>query len=292
MSATPGTRAPPWLFRGLIVVASLVALTSSCLAPLDAPVPVSEPVMYYQTNFADGTTSPLGVYAYGGGSCEASTAYHDANSPYSIKCTVPAGTGAAAVEAWFGQGELAQLPRDPTADQDLFQQVRFVLAPGAGDAVGGGLCTALNPGSQSKVHKSVYGRAGSAWNGWVMSGINPCRDALVGMYSEAEMWNLNGQTFPWPGTYPSLKEGTVYDVVYRYHRYTRRGCGTVAIWVNGAKILDSPCWSYMGTTSGSPAGLVFWDGATYLEAGLAPHTVYTLFTQATNYPIGAGTASP
>src|SRR5205814_7835126 len=29
--------------------------------------------------------------------------------------------------------------------------------------------------------------------------------------------------------------------------------------------LDTPCWSYMGTTSGSSEGLLFWDGATYLR---------------------------
>jgi hypothetical protein len=83
----------------------------------------------------------------------------------------------------------------------------------------------------------------------------------------------------------------VFDVVYRYHRYTAQSCGTVAVWVNGAKVMDTPCESYMGTTNASTAGLLFWDGATYLQDGLGPFTVYTLFAQATNYPIGAGTAS-
>jgi len=49
---------------------------------------------------------------------------------------------------------------------------------------------------------------------------------------------------------------------------------------------------YMGTTNGSAEGLLFWDGAPYLQAALGPLTIYTLFTQATNYPIGAATASP
>jgi len=56
--------------------------------------------------------------------------------------------------------------------------------------------------------------------------------------------------------------------------------------------MDSPCWSYMGTTNGSAQGLLFWDGATYLQNGLAPFIVYNLFAQATNYPIGNATSSP
>jgi hypothetical protein len=59
----------------------------------------------------------------------------------------------------------------------------------------------------------------------------------------------------------------VYDVVYRYHRYTAQNCGTVAVWVNGTKVWDSPCQSYIGTTNGSAQGLLFWDGATYLQGG-------------------------
>src|SRR4029077_19640803 len=88
------------------------------------------PVTYYQTNFADGTTGALDVYAYGGGSCAKSTDYHDAGSAYAMKCTIPAiDYGAAALQAWFGNGRLAGTPKDPSVDQDLFQQVRFVLAP-------------------------------------------------------------------------------------------------------------------------------------------------------------------
>jgi len=125
-----------------------------------------------------------------------------------------------------------------------------------------------------------------------MSQIGPCSDGNIGLFSEAEMWTIDGRTFPWPGTFPSLNEGTVYDVIYRYHRYTAENCGTIAVWVNGTKVLDSPCQSYMGTTNGFTQGLLFWDGAVYLQAALGPLTVYTLFTQATNYPIGAATAGP
>jgi len=248
---------------------------------------------YYWTNFPDGTPAPLEVYAYNGGGCASSTDYVDPGSAHSIKCTIPAGaSGAAALQAWFGNGQLANLPKDPSLDQDLFEEVRFVLAPGAANAIGGTTCNGSNGNAQFKTHKSVYGQAGSAWNGWVMSEIGPCPDGNIGMFSEAEMWNINGAANPWPGTYPSLNEGSVYDVVYRYHRYTAQGCGTIAIWVNRAKVMDSLCWSYMGTTNGSGQGLLFWDGATYLQAGLAPLVVYNLFAQATNYPIGAATASP
>src|SRR5439155_326175 len=76
------------------------------------------PVTYYRTNFNDGTPGPLTVYAYGGGSCAKSTAYTDSGSAYGMQCTIPAGTGAAALEAWFGEGHLATLPKDPTLDQD------------------------------------------------------------------------------------------------------------------------------------------------------------------------------
>ena len=48
----------------------------------------------------------------------------------------------------------------------------------------------------------------------------------------------------------------------------------------------------MGTTNGSGQGLLFWDGATYLQNGVAPFVVYNLFAQATNYPIGTATSSP
>ena len=256
------------------------------------PPPSGSGVTYYRTNFTDGTTGPLDVYAYGGGSCTKSTDFKDAGSAYSIKCTILAiDYGAAALQAWFGNGGLANQPKDPSLDQDLFQEVRFVYGSGATQAIGSTSCIGSNGTTQIKVHKSVYGQAGSAWNGWVMSEIAPCMDGPIGMFSEAEMWNVNGTEFTWPGTFPSLKEGTVYDVIYRYHRYTSQGCGTIAIWVNGAKVMDSPCWSYMGTTNGSAQGLLFWDGATYLQNGLASLSVYMLFTQATNYPVGAATAS-
>ncbi len=256
----------------------------------ERPPPV--PTTYYRTNFTDATTGPLSVHAYGGGTCAPSTDYRDPGSAYSMKCTIPAGTGAAALEAWFGNGNLSGLPKDPSLDQDLFERVRFVLAPGAASAIGGTLCTLLNRTAQFKVHKSVYGRAGNAWNGWVMSAIGPCSDADIGLFSEAELWNIEPSTHPWPGTFPSVPEGTVYDVVYRYHRYTARACGTMAVWVNGTKVWDAGCQSHLGATNGSDAGLLFWDGATYLQDGLAPFVVYTLFVQATNYPIGAATASP
>lgn len=281
------------------VVALFMSLATACLPCDDTTGPQcgSQPykppaVTYYRTNFNDGTTGPLDVYAYGGGSCDKSTLYPDSGSTYSIRCVVPPGTGAAALQAWFGRGRLSTAPRDPTLDEDLFEQVRFVLAPRAAAAIGGTSCTAQNATSQFKVHKSVYGQAGSAWNGWAMSVVGPCSDGNIGLFSEAEMWNINGRAYAWPGTYPSLREGQVYDVVYRYHRYTTRGCGTIAVWVNGMKVLDSPCWAYMGTTNGSAAGLLFWDGATYLQAGLDTLAVYNQFAQATNYPIGAATASP
>ncbi len=104
-----------------------------------APVSVttSQPgqVTYYRTNFTDGTTGPLDVYAYGGGSCASSTDYVDPGSAHSIKCTIAAPGGAAALQAWFGNGQLANLPKDPSLDQDLFEEVRFVLGPGAGERV-------------------------------------------------------------------------------------------------------------------------------------------------------------
>jgi hypothetical protein len=266
--------------------------TTSGSTPLPPPPPSGSGVTYYRTNFTDGTTGPLDVYAYGGGSCAKSADYRDPGSAYSMKCTIPAiDYGAAALQAWFGNGRLSGTPKDPSLDQDLFQEVRFVFAPSATQAIGSTSCIGSNSTTQIKVHKSVYGQAGSAWNGWVMSEIAPCMDGPIGMFSEPEMWNVNGTEFTWPGTFPSIQEGTVYDVIYRYHRYSAQGCGTIAIWVNGAKVMDSPCWSYMGTTNGSAQGLLFWDGATYLQNGLAALSVYTLFTQATNYPIGAATAS-
>ena len=247
-------------------------------------------VLYYRTNFSDGTTGPLDVYAYGGGRCDKTAAYHDPGSAYSMSCSIPGvSLGAAALQAWFGNGRLSHLPLDPSLDQDVFQEVRFVIGKGATAAIGGTACTALNATSQFKMHKSVYGRVGSAWNGWVMSSIGPCPDGDGRLFSEAELWNVNGDRYLWPGR---LKEGVVYDVIYRYHRNTAGNCGTIAVWVNGMAVLDSPCWAYMGATVGSPEGLLFWDGAPYLQSALGPLTIYTLFTQATNYPIGAASASP
>ncbi len=266
------------------LLALLAAAASLLLWSIGAP----KPVTYYRTNFDDGTTGPLDVNAYDGGSCEPSSDYRDPGSAYSVKCTIPAPGGAAALQAWFGNYRLSRIPKDPSLDQDLYQQVRFVLAPGAAAAVAGLDCTAANSStpSQFKTHKSTYGVAGSDVNGWALSQVGPCQGP-PGMFTSPEMWNAPGATnYPWPGTYPSLHEGTVYDVVYRYHRYTAQGCGTLAVWVNGAKVEDTPCLSYMGTTSGSTAGLVLRDGATYLQGGTGPLTVYTLFTQATNYPIG------
>lgn len=271
-------------------VATITAISDGRSGSALVSVTPDGKVTYYRTNFTDGTPGPLDVYAYGGGWCEKSTAFRDPGSAYSMKCSIPAGTGAAALQAWFGRGKLAGLPKDPSLDQDVFQQVRFVLAPGAAAAIGGMVCTSQNPVSQFKVHKSVYGQAGSAWNGWVMSAIAPCSDG-IGLFTEAEMWNIDGRTYRWSNTQASLREGDVFDVVYRYHRFTAQQCGTVAVWVNDAKVMDSPCLSYIGTTNGSAQGLLFWDGATYLQAGLGPLTVYTLFTQATNYPIGAATPS-
>jgi len=246
-------------------------------------------VTYYRTNFNDGTLGPFDVNSYNGtGKCAPSTAYHDAGSAYSMACTVPGGTDGAALQAWFGNGKLASTPKDPSLNQDLFEETRFVLAPGALKAIGGGTtCTVA--GAQFKTHKSVYGQAGSNVNGWAMSSIGPCSDPTNGkMFSEAELWGTNGTSWAWPTV---LQEGVVYDVVYRYLRYTSQNCGTIAVWVNGTKVQDSPCWSYMGATNGSTEGLLFWDGATYLQNGVSPLTVYTLFAAAANTPLGAGVAS-
>jgi len=85
-----------------------------CASPSEEHKPPAVCVIYYRTNFMDGTTGPLDVYAYGGGSCEPSLDQRDAGSAYSIKCTIPGGsTGAAALQAWFGHGKLAGLPLDP-----------------------------------------------------------------------------------------------------------------------------------------------------------------------------------
>jgi hypothetical protein len=262
--------------RGFLALWAAAALSS-----VSASVP--RRVTYYRTNFHDGTTGPLDVYVYAGGSCAPSTDYVDPGSTSSMKCTITAPGGAAALQAWFGNGKLSGTPYDPSLDQDLFQETRFVLASGAAAAVGGLTCTSANSSSQFKTHKSVYGQVGSAVNGWVMSEVAPCVSG--GMFTAAEMWTHPGD-YMWPGTALSLHEGSVYDVVYRYHRYTALNCGTIAVWVNGTKIVDLACSSWIGTTGGSAAGLLFWDGATYLSAGTGPLTVYNLFAQATNYPIG------
>ena len=264
-----------------------------------APVSVttSQPgqVTYYRTNFSDGTLGPLGFYSYNGsGTWAASTDYLDPGSAHSIKFTVPGSNSddAAALQAWFGHGGLAGLPLDPTLDQDLFQEVRFVIAPGAATAIGGKTCVG-NPTSQIKVHKSVYGQVGGNVNGWVMTDFAPC-GGVGAMATEPELYGqptAYSDMRPWPAPLP-FAEGQVYDVVYRYHRYSASGAGTVAVWVNGVKVMDSVQRSYLGTTGGSGAGLVLWDGATYLQSPFGAYSVYVLFTQATNYPIGPATASP
>ena len=112
------------LFPAVLLAAGVAV---GCGSPYEPP----GGVIYYRTNFSDGTTGPLDVYAYGGGDCAPSSDYRDRGSAYSIKCTVPGGTGAAALQAWFGQGRLSGTPPDPSLDQDLFEEVRFVLGQGA-----------------------------------------------------------------------------------------------------------------------------------------------------------------
>jgi len=138
-------------WRCLFTVGRFRAIRRSSIAPATGLQCASQPqqpppptqVTYYRTNFSDGTTGPLDVYAYGGGSCIQSTDYTDPGSAYSMKCTVPAGTGAAALQAWFGQGRLSGLPKDPSLDHDLFEEVRFVLGPGAAGAVDPNVLPAL-----------------------------------------------------------------------------------------------------------------------------------------------------
>ena len=258
----------------------------SFLPTVEAFDPADGPVTYYSTNFTDGTPAPLVVDTSGGGVCVSSTAFHDPGSASSMKCTVPGGTGGAELRFVFTSG-------DPTLDSDLFQEIRFVLDTGAAASIGGLSCdSSSSTPPQFKTHKSTYGNVGSAVNGWVMSQVAPCQGP-PGIFNSAEMWDQPGVVdYPWPNTFPSLNEGSVYDVVYRYHRNTTLGCGTMAVWVNGTNVEDTPCLDYMGVTNGSPDDLTLRDGALYLQAGSGPYTVYTLFTQATNYPIGAATASP
>jgi len=286
------------LVTGIVAGSATIRATSegqSGTTPLTVATSQPGQVTYYRTNFSDGTLGALGFYSYNGsGSWAASTDYVDPGSAHSIKFTIP-GTksdDAAALQAWFGHGGLAGSPLDPTLDQDLFQEVRFVIAPGAAAAIGGNTC-AGNPTSQIKLHKSVYGQVGGNVNGWVMSDFAPC-GGVGAMATEPELYGQStaySDMRKWPAPLP-FAEGQVYDVIYRYHRYSALGVGTVAVWVNGVKIMDSVQRNYLGTTGGSTAGLVLWDGATYLQSPFGPYSVYVLFTQATNYPIGAATASP
>src|SRR3989440_89564 len=138
------------------------------------PPPPCSGVAYYRTNFTDGTTGPLDVYAYNGGSCASSSDYADPGSAHSIKCTIPAGTsGAAALQAWFGNGGLANQPKDPSLDQDLFEEVRFVLAPGAASAIGGTSCNSSNPTSPVQGHKAGYRPGGGGRDGLGRLGLRP-----------------------------------------------------------------------------------------------------------------------
>src|SRR5256885_15964740 len=112
-------------FRGALgtdaVFGALSNVTSGTTGGVKPPLPPPPPgsgVTYYRTNFTDGTTGPLDVYAYGNGSCANSTDYKDPGSAYSIKCTIPGGTGAAALQAWFGNSKLAGVPQDPSLDQE------------------------------------------------------------------------------------------------------------------------------------------------------------------------------
>jgi hypothetical protein len=249
-------------------------------------------ITYYRVNFADQTLGPLSFSSYGGtGTWASSTDYHEPDSPFSIKFTVPVTRpdDSAELIAQFGPGGVHPTV-DPTLDQDLFQQIRFVIAPGAMTAVGGPTCT--DPSSQFKLHKSTYGAVGSNTNGWVMTDYSPC-NGFGGIITEAEMYNAPGafdDIRVWPN--PPFQEGVVYDVVYRYHRYTAEGVGTVAVWVNGTKVVDTPKRAHLGFTGGSTAGLRLRDGAEYLQSPHGPFSVYVLFTQATNFPIGGATASP
>lgn len=281
----------------VLVHTTTTVTTSTRVTAIYRPVTPSPPVTgvtYYKTNFSDGTLGPLSFSSYGGtGRWAASTDYTDPGSAHSIKFTIP-GTrpdDSAELIAQFGQGTL---PRDPTLDKDLFQQVRFVLAPGTAAAIGGAACTPLNGGSQFKVHKSTYGAVGGNVNGWVMSAYAPCQ-GNAGLWTEAERY---GQ----PGAYDDIRiwpsapfvEGRVYDVVYRYHRYTAAGVGVVAVWVNGTKVLETPRRAYLGYKRAEDAtvGLRLRDGAEYLQGALGPYSVYVLFTQATDFPIGGAVASP
>jgi hypothetical protein len=271
------------LFGGVPMVTQLTNAPRSLriLSAETAPTPPPTATTYYSTNFSSGTAAPLSVYAYGGGSCAASSDYTDSGSARSLKCTIPAGTGAAALEAWFGRpgSGLAALTRDPTLDQDFYQQIRFVIGAGSIAAAAGG---------QFKTHKSVYGQVGSNINGWVMSSFSP--RSGEGLITEPELWTNSFRPNPSFTTAPTphFAEGVVYDVIYYYRRNTAQNCGVAAMWVNGDRRLQTSCLPFLGPGGGlSSAGLVLWDGATYLQDGTGTFTVYNLFTRATNFPIGA-----
>ncbi len=223
-------------------------------------------ITYYQVNFADQTLGPLSFYDWSGkGSYSFSTDYVDAatGSTHSAKFTLPAmpvGTdGAAILQSYFGNGGLAQYTTDPTINQDFFEEVRFVIGPGASAAIGwpGGSGNSANQGF--KTHKSVYGQAGSNTNGWDMDIGTPPDGLAQGIASEAELWGTSGAEYQWPMAQTSLNEGQVYDVVYRYHRYPATNTGTIAIWVtfNGVttKVLDSPQQSWWGDRRGLVSGV-------------------------------------
>src|SRR2546421_7064999 len=85
------------------VAVLLGSLATACLPCDDATGPQCgvrphkppTPVAYYQTNFNDGTTGPLDVYAYGGGTWAQSTEFADAGCGHSLKCVIAPRTGAA-----------------------------------------------------------------------------------------------------------------------------------------------------------------------------------------------------
>src|SRR5207237_9355483 len=97
------------------VAVLLGSLATACLPCDDATGPQCgvqphkppTPVTYYQTNFNDGTTGPLDVYAYGGGTCATTTDVADAGSSASTRCVIPTGTAARAVAARRGAGRVA-----------------------------------------------------------------------------------------------------------------------------------------------------------------------------------------
>src|SRR5947208_935166 len=80
-------------FRGTLTVNAVFGALSNVATgtttggtPPPPPPPPGSGVTYYRTNFTDGTTGPLDVYAYNGGSCASSTDYQDPGSAHSIQC--------------------------------------------------------------------------------------------------------------------------------------------------------------------------------------------------------------